>query len=299
MAVGSGGTVNFFDAIAANKAKSIVLFVLMFILYLAIIFVLSYMFDSGVGGVILGFIVLCFYAVLSYFMGSSIILSMSGAKKVTREAYPHLFVTVEGLCAANGLPVPEIYIVEDRSPNAFVVGRDPQHSALAVTTGLLEALNKEEQTAVIAHEVSHIANYDIRMMLIGITFVGAIALLAGVLRSVFYFGGGRRDRKGGGAIVIIALVLGILAPVFAQLIRFAISREREYLADANGARMTRRPDQLASALDKIARFGKPVDNATEATAPMYFSNPFKQDFFTLFATHPPIKERIKRLEQMT
>lgn len=290
---------NFFDAVAANKTKSFILFFIMFIIYAALVFFLSYAFDSGVGGIILGLIVLCFYGVISYFLGDSIILAISGAKKVTREEYPHLFVTVEGLCAANGLPLPQLYVIAEDAPNAFVVGRDPAHSSLVVTTALLQTLTKDELTAVLAHEVSHIANYDIRFMLISIAFVGAIALLAVFLRRIFIYGGSSRSRRGGGALVIIAIILSILAPLFAQMIRFAISREREYLADANGAKMTRQPQHLASALEKISKSSAIVDSANEATASMYFSNPFPKNIFTLFATHPPVEERVKRLRSMT
>ncbi len=292
--------INFFDAIAANKTKSFILFFIMFIIYVALIYFLSYVFESGLGGVIIGLVILGIYGIISYFLGDTLILLSSGAKKVTREGYPNLFVTVEGLCAANGLPVPEIYVIPEDAPNAFVVGRDPMHSSLVVTTALLQTLNKDELTAVLAHEVSHIANYDIRFILISIAFVGAISLLAVFLRRIFIYGGSSRSRKGGaGALVLIGLILSILAPIFAQLIRFAISREREYLADANGAKMTRQPQHLASALEKINRSSAIVDNANEATASMYFSNPFPKNIFSLFATHPPAEERIARLKKMS
>ncbi len=292
--------VSFFDEISANKRYSIVLLFCMFVLYLTLIWAISFVFEIGPFGVIIGFFVLVFYAFVSYFMGSDFILSLSGAKKVTRENYPYLFLTVDGLAAANGIKAPDIYIIEDPSPNAFVVGRNPNNSHLAVTRGLLDVMNKDELTAVLAHEISHIANYDIRFMLIAVAFAGAIAMLSDIMwRSMYYGNRGRNNEdKGGGLLMVIAIVLIVLAPVFSELIRFSISRKREYLADANGARMTRQPQNLASALEKIAKINKPVAAATDSTAPLYFSRPLTSSFFHLFSTHPPIEERIKKLRLM-
>ena len=293
--------ISFFDEIAANKGQSLVLLFCMFALYLALIWIISETFGIGIFAVIIGLIVLVFYAIIGYFMGSSIILGISGARKVTREEYPYLYLTVEGLCAANAIKPPQIYIIEDPSPNAFVVGRNPNNSSLAVTRGLIEILDKDELTAVLAHEISHIANYDIRFMLFAVVFAGAIAMLSDAVLRGFLRSGSGRDRRGGmpvGPLILIAIVFMILAPIFAELIRFAISRKREYLADANGARMTRAPHNLASALEKIAKINKPVANATDTTAPLYFSRPRPNRFYHIFSTHPPTEERIKKLRAM-
>ncbi len=289
--------INFFDEISANKHQSLFLIFFMFILYLVLIFVLSELFDFGIFGILLGFFVLVVYAFATYYIGSDMILGMSGAKQVLRENYPFLFLTVEGLAAANGIKPPNIYVIQDPSPNAFVVGRDPEHSSLAVTSSLLEVMDKNELTAVLAHEMSHIATYDIRFMLFSVVFAGSIAMLSDMVWRSMRYGGGR-DRKGSGLLFLIAIVLVVLAPIFSELIRFAISRKREYLADANGARMTRQPQYLASALEKIEKIKQPVAAATDATAPLYFSMPTNQSFFHLFSTHPPIEERIKKLREM-
>lgn len=291
--------INFFDQISANKARSAGLLVFMFLLYLAVIWAFSYFFEIGVVGIVVGFFVLLIYAFITYFAGDGIILGLSGAKKVARGDFPYLFLTVEGLCAANGIRMPEIYLIEDPSPNAFVVGRDPAHSSLAVTRGLLETMSKDELAGVIAHEISHIANYDVQFMLFAVVFAGAVAIISDFAWRSMRYSGGRRDNRGGGsALVIFAIILMVLAPVFSELIRLAISRQREYLADANGARMTRRPDSLAGALEKIARINKPVAAATDATAPLYFARPLSGSFLHLFSTHPPIEERIKKLRAM-
>ncbi len=294
------GKVSFFDAIAANKRNSLLLMFLMFVIFMGMSFAISYIFDIGICGPGLGFIFLIFYTVIVFFQGDRIILAMSGAKEVRREDYPFLFHTVEGLALASQIPVPKIYVMDDPSPNAFATGRDPEHSSVAVTTGLLKLLNREELEGVIAHEISHVANYDIRFSMIAVVFVGAIALLGDFAWRSIFWGGSGRKRDGIGAIAIIALVFVILAPIFATLVRFAISRQREYLADANGARLTRYPEGLASALDKIKAAAIPTRSASSTTAPLYFSNPFpgKASISAVFATHPPIDERAKRLRSM-
>jgi heat shock protein HtpX len=228
------------------------------------------------------------------------ILGMSGAKEAKKDEYPFLYNVVEGLAIASNIPMPKLYVIQDPSPNAFATGRDPQHASVAVTSGLLSMLKREELEGVIAHEISHIANFDIRFSMIAVVFVGAIALLGDMAWRMMYLGGGGRgrDRGGGGILIIIGLLFVILAPIFASLVRFAISRQREYLADANGARMTRYPAGLASALEKIKNAGIPTAGANDTTASLYFSNPFPNKLGFVFATHPPIDERIKRLKGM-
>ena len=293
--------ISFFDAIEANKRNSVILIAVMFLIFLAMIAAVSYIFDIGVCGPALGFFALLFYTVVVYFQGDSIILGMSGAKEAKKEQYPFLYNVVEGLALASQIPMPKLYIIDDPSPNAFATGRDPKHASVAVTTGLLNTLKREELEGVIAHEISHIANFDIRFAMLAVVFAGAIALLGDfVWRMVIYGGGGgRRDRGGGaGILVLIALFFVILAPIFAAFVRFAISRQREYLADANGVRLTRYPEGLASALEKIKGAGIPTRAANDTTASLYFSNPFPNKMGLIFATHPPIDERIKRLRSM-
>jgi len=291
--------VSFFDAIEANKRNSWILIAAMFVLFLAVISAFSYILDVGICGSVLGFFALIFYTVVVFYSGDKVILAATGAKEAKREEYPYLYNVVEGLSLASQIPMPKVYVVKDAGPNAFATGRDPEHASVAVTTGLLERLNRQELEGVVAHEISHVANFDIRFAMIAIVFVGAIALLGdSVARMVFWGGAGRNRRDGGGALVLIALVFVILAPIFAQLIRFALSRQREYLADANGARLTRYPEGLANALEKIKTANIPTKSASDTTASLFFSNPFPKKASFLAATHPPIDERIKKLRSM-
>jgi heat shock protein HtpX len=248
------------------------------------------------------------FALLSYYSATRITLAISGARPVTKEDEPELYRTVENLCIGAGLPMPQVYVIEDGSPNAFATGRDPDHAAVVVTRGLLQKLDHRELEGVIAHELSHIGNYDIRIMTIVVVLVGLIALLADLmLRFTIYGAGARRSnrgRSGGSAAIIIyaiAIVAIILTPIAAQLIRFALSRQREYLADASGALLTRYPEGLARALEKIAADPDPLEEANKATAHLYIVNPLhehKSFMNNLFATHPPIEERIALLRAM-
>ncbi len=292
--------ISFFDAAEANKRNSVILIAAMFFLFMATVAAVSYAFRIGLCGPVLGFFALLFYTLIVFYSGDSIILSMSGAKEAKKGDYPFLYNVVEGLAIASQIPMPKLYVIDDPSPNAFATGRDPKHASVAVTTGLLSMMKREELEGVVAHEISHVANFDIRFSMIAIVFVGAIALLGNFawrMMGVGFGGGGRRD-KGGGALILIALFFVILSPIFAQLVRFAISRQREYLADANGARLTRYPAGLASALEKIKTAGLPTRAANDTTASLYFSNPFPNKMGFLGSTHPPIDDRIKRLKAM-
>jgi heat shock protein HtpX len=258
---------------------------------------------SGLGGafgVFLGFIVSLIMSLVSYYSGSSLLLSSVGAREADPYQYPELVHIVEEVKLASGLPMPKVYVVPDPSPNAFASGRDPEHAVLAVNEGLLGMLNREELQGVVAHEMSHIQNRDI-------LYATLVSILLGMLiiASRFFFrfgifgGGGRRrnnDDSGGGWLMIIGIALAILAPIFGQLIQMAISRQREYLADASGAMMTRNPGGLASALRKISTTDIPSNKTNGAVAALYFAKPI--NVRTLFSTHPPIEERIARLEQM-
>ncbi len=237
----------------------------------------------------------------SYWFSDKIVLAMSSAHLVEFESNKELYRLVENLCITAGLPLPKIYIIDDTAPNAFATGRDPQHAVVAVTTGLLQKLDRSELEGVIAHELSHIGNRDILLSTVVVVLVGIVALLADFFRHSMWFGGGRRDseNKGGGAIMIIAILLSILAPFFAMLIQLAISRKREFLADADGALLTRYPEGLANALRKISADQEPLEVANRATAHLYITNPFKgQNVSKMFMTHPPVEERIAALMGM-
>lgn len=244
---------------------------------------------------------------VSYFYSDKIVLSMSGAVEAKRDEYRALYNSVENLSIASGLPKPKIYVIHDQAPNAFATGRDPKHAVVAATTGLLEILSEAELEGVIGHELSHVKNYDTRLMGVVSILAGSIAILADFfLRSLFW--GGRDDNRssGNGLMLILGIAAAILAPIAATLIQFAVSRRREFLADADGALLTRHPEALARALEKISMDRHQLKTASNATAHLYIENPFKTDskkkgasfFVKIFSTHPPAAERIKILRSM-
>ena len=239
------------------------------------------------------------------YSGGNLILNMTGAKPVTKKEHPHLYHTVEGLAIAAGVPTPKAYVIDDSALNAFATGRDPKNSVVVVTTGLLKKLNRQELEGVIAHEMSHIKNYDIRLMMLTTVLVGIVVLLSDFILRSFLWGAHGRRREAGNAtaiLILIGLILAILTPIVAHLIKLAVSRKREFLADATGALLTRYPEGLASALEKIKGDPDPlVDRANKATAHLFISTPFRREkgyVTNLFSTHPPIDERIKRLRRM-
>ena len=292
-----------YSQITSNKRQSVVLVMV----FITIIIALGYVFDmaSGSGdysGVFLAIILSFGMTMISYFQGDKIALWSSGAKPIAKEHSPYVYRMIENLCITSGLPMPKIYIIEDPAINAFATGRKPETASVAVTTGAIEKLTNEELEGVLAHEMSHIQNYDIRFMMLVAVLVGSISILANIfLRSRWL--PRRNDREGGnlGAIfMIIGIVLAILSPIVAELIKLAISRRREYLADASGSLLTRYPEGLASALEKIAAQSQPMANANNATAHLFFANPFSgKKISSFFSTHPPIEERIKKLRGMT
>lgn len=297
---------SFFDEIARNRMKSVILLFLFGLFFFVVITLVAYLFGFSLGvGLILAGILIIVYGIIVYATGDKFVLKMSGAKEADKAQYPTLYSAVEGLAASEQIPMPKVYIVNDPNPNAFATGRDKRHASIAVTTGLLSMMDRQELDGVIAHESSHIGNNDIQFMMVAVVFAGAIGIVAGIIRMSLLFGGfsGGRGRNNG-MLLLIGLVVGLLAPLFALLIRLAISRRREYMADANGARITRNPGSLASALKKIQNYTKapnaqPVKHANEVTASLYFSNPFKsKSLMNLFSTHPPIEDRIKKLESM-
>jgi heat shock protein HtpX len=292
-----------YEEINANKRRSFLLLFLfvLFLLFLGWVFGQAY--GSGGAGIFIALLLALFISFITFYWGDRMVLGISHARLVDRKENPYLANVVEGLAIAAGVPTPKAYIIEDSAPNAFATGRNPENSAIAVTTGLLDKLNRLELEGVVAHEMSHIKNYDIRYATLVVVLVGTIALLSDWMRRSFFFRGrrGRKGGAGGGIIILIALLLAILAPIVAQLIRLAISRQREYLADANGALLTRYPEGLASALEKISKDTEPLEVANKATAHLYIVNPLlehKGKLNDLFSTHPPAEERIRRLRAM-
>ena len=291
--------------IEQNKRKTVLLILLFGLLVLATGAAIGYL-NGGepVTGLVLAAIILAFYLPVTWMSASRQVLGMAGARPASREEYPQLYNIVEELCIPARLPMPKIYIVDDPSPNAFATGLKPEKGAVAFTTGLLERLNREELEGVAAHELAHIRNYDIRLMTVSIALISVIIVLADIGTRMLLAGRrGRSDRRGSNpAILIIALVLVILAPIAARLVHFAVSRNREYLADATAVEFTRNPVGLKNALLKIAQSDLDVQKAKQATAPLYFASPFskerKKRRAGLFDTHPPIEARIERLERM-
>jgi heat shock protein HtpX len=298
---------NIYSQITANKRKTWLIILLFVIFITTILFVYGKASGYGLSYAGIGLIFSGIMAFSSYYYSDKMILGMSGAKQIQKNDNPLLFRTVENLCIGAGIPMPKIYIIQDSAINAFATGRDPNHSVVCVTTGILDRLNKVELEGVIAHELSHIRNFDIRLMAIVVILVGLVALLADFFMRSLWLGGGRRDRSdrgnSGSIFLLIGIVLAILSPIIASLIQLAVSRKREFLADASGALLTRYPEGLASALEKISQDKEPLEAANNATAHLYIANPFKGKiqgswFANLFNTHPPIEERIKILRSM-
>jgi len=297
---------NAFDESAINKFKSYLLIFSFSLIIIALGYVFGRIYGRGNQGIIIFFMVLAFIlavilALVSYYLGDKAALNISSAYPANRKDHAHYINSVEGLAIAAQIPTPQIYVIPDQAINAFATGRDPEHASIAVTEGALKKLNRVELEGVIAHEMGHVKNYDMRLMTITVIMVGLIALLSDFFLRGLLFGGG--DDEGGGSsnivFLIVGIVLAILAPIIAQLIQLAISRKREYAADATGAILSRHPEGLASALKKIRKDGLETKHASKATAHMYISNPLKEGFWNnMFSTHPPLDERIRRLERM-
>jgi heat shock protein HtpX len=295
-----------FDEVRNNSLRSYALIIIFIILIGALGAAIGLFYNNTYVGLSLAVIFSIIYSLVGYYSGDKMILSMSKAKPVTKKEYPYLFHTVEGLAIAAGIPTPKTYVIEDSALNAFATGRDPKHASIAVTTGLLEKLNREELEGVVAHEMSHVKSFDIKFMMLVAVLVGIVTLLSDFLLRSFLWGkksdSDSRNSQAGIIFIVLGLVLAILTPLIGELTRLAISRKREYMADANGAILTRYPPGLANALRKISKDPDPlVDNANRATSHLFISTPFRKTkgFVTnLFSTHPPIQDRIKRLEQM-
>jgi heat shock protein HtpX len=299
-----------YEQISRNKWKSAALVVFFF----AFIFVLTWFFEYvtgwGKGGLALALLVAMGSALVGYYASDKIVLGISRARPVTKDEFPYLYNVVEGLAIAAGVPAPKCYVIDDTAPNAFAAGRKPETATICVTTGLLSKLNRVELEGVVAHEMSHIKNYDVRLQTLVVVMAGVVVLMSDwMLRSFLWGGGRRRSRSRGGSggaegiLVLVGLVLAVLSPFIATIIQLAVSRKREFLADANGAMLTRYPAGLASALRKISADTEPLEAANKATAHLWIINPLKDikgggGMNKLFSTHPPIEERIAALETM-
>ena len=296
-----------YTQIAKNKRKTVILIITFIIIIALIGWALGTIFEYGYSMIFLCLILASVMSLFSYYSGDKVALWTAGAKPIQKEQNKYVYRMVENLCITAGLPMPNIYIMNNDAINAFATGRDPKHASIAVTKGAIEKLENEELEGVIAHELSHIKNYDIRLMTVVVLCVGIIALLSNWFFRISFFGGGRKSSRGGGQLqiimLVISLVLIIFTPIIARLIKFSISRKREFLADASGALLTRYPEGLANALQKIeAQNIQPMKQANNATAHLYISNPFgnksKKGLARLFSTHPPIEERVAALKGM-
>ena len=299
---------------AANRRNSILLIVVVALLLGALGFTIGYgttgYVEGAFGVTTIAIVIAMLLSVGSYFAGDKLVLAASGAKEVSQQSAPQLMNVVQEMALAAGVPMPKVYIIDDTAPNAFATGRDPKHASVAITTGLLQKLDREELQGVIGHELSHVRNYDIRFSLLVAVLVGSIALLADFFLRFTFWGGGRRgggDRdKGGGGLAailfVVAIVLAIIAPFIARLVQLAVSRQREYLADASSVELTRNPRGLEQALAKIAGDQEVLEVANRATQHLYFTNPikkFEQRSSNMFSTHPNIVDRINRLRQLS
>jgi heat shock protein HtpX len=304
----------FYDQIGANKRNSFLLSLLVVLLFAILGFAIGYAISGSASGAlfVMGIAVLFggLAAVGSYFAGDSVVLSVSGAKEVDEASAPQLMNVVRELTIAANVPMPKVYVIDDSAPNAFATGRDPKHASVAITSGLLDKLDREELQGVLGHELSHVQNFDIRFAMIVGVLVGSIALMADFFLRFTFWGGGRSsrsDREGGGnglqaIMFVVAIVLSILAPIAARFVQLAVNRQREYLADASSVQLTRNPYGLERALAKISEDQEVLEVANRATQHMYFTNPikkFEQRASGLFSTHPPTIDRINRLRELT
>lgn len=283
-----------YKAISANKRNTVII---MFV-FIAIVAGIGFVASLALNDISITYGVMAvaaIYAIFQYYFATRLAVAMNGAVEIEKKDNPRLYRIVENLAISTGMPNPKVYIIEDSAPNAFATGRDPKHAVVGATTGLLDILDDRELNAVMAHEMGHVKNYDIRVSMISFGLVSAIGLLSDIVLRMLFFGDNRNNNTHP-AVYIIGLVVIILAPIIAMIVQMAVSRQREYLADATGALTTRDPDALASALEKLNQFGKPLKRQHSASANLFFSNPLTPSFLSkLFSTHPPLEERIARL----
>ena len=285
-----------YKQIAQNKRRTVLLMVVfvVFIGLLAVAFAAYYQDPFIALWTILAAIV---YAVIQYFAAGSIATTMVGATEITKKDNPRLYNIVENLSITTGLPMPKVYIIDDQAPNAFATGRDPKHAVVAATTGLLDIMDDKELTAVMAHEMSHVKNYDIRVSMIVFGLVCVVGLISDIAFRMMFYGNRRRDNEGSPVGYVLIAIAAILSPILAAVAQMAVSRQREYLADASSVNITRYPEGMISALKKLQSHSQPMKSQNTAAASMYINNPLRKGLFSdLFSTHPPIEKRIERLE---
>jgi len=294
--------VNVYEQVAHNKFRSGLIITLFVSFILGAVYLISQAFGYGNDFMVFALFISCFMSGASYFWGDKMVVALNSAKPANRKDYFDFYTVTENLSLANSIPMPKIYVIKSEAMNAFATGRDPKHALVCATTGLLEKLNRTELEAVIAHELSHIKNYDILLMMVVSILIGTLSIVINISTRASFFGGRKNnnDNNEGGAIfAIIGLILMIFAPIIAQLIQLAISRRREYLADASAVKLTRQPQGLIDALKKISEDSNKLETASTATASLYINNPFKGNkVASLFSTHPPIKDRIAALNKM-
>lgn len=287
-----------YSAIRANKRNTVIIMMVFLLLIGGLGALAGYLYDDYfITGIVLFIAII--YALIEYFAASRMAISMAGGREIKKQDNPTLWNVVENLAIANGQPMPRVFIVDDPSPNAFATGRNPQHSYVAATTGLLQLMDKRELTGVMAHEMSHVKNYDIRVSMIVFGLVSAVAFISDFFMRMAWLGGDSDDDDNGSAMLIFGLVAAILAPIVAGLVQLAVSRQREYLADSSAALLTRDPEGLAMALRKLQANSRPMRRQNTAMAHLYINNPLRSGFFSrIFSTHPPIEDRIARLQKI-
>ena len=284
-----------YKAIAANKRNTVLIMAVFIGIIGAIGWAVSYLYGNrSIAYIVI--VVAVIYAFIQYFIASKLLIASTGAVEIEKKDNPRYYRIVENLAITIGVQTPKVYIIDDPAPNAFASGRDPKHSIVAATSGLIELMNDQELEAVMAHEMGHVQNYDIRVSMIAFGLVSAIGFLTDIILRMLFFGGDRRDSNTSPIVLAIGIVVLILAPIVAVIVQLAVSRQREYLADATGALTTRNPEALESALTKLQQFGRPMKKQSTSSAHLFINDPLKPGLFSkLFSTHPPLADRIARL----
>ena len=285
-----------YKQIAENKRKTVIIIIGFVIMIGAIAGVFAYVYkDPWIA--VWTIVVAVLYALIQYYFAGNIAMMMTGAKEITKKDNPRLYNIVENLSITTGLPMPKVYVIDDKAPNAFATGRDPQHAAVAATTGLMDIMNDKELNAVMAHEMSHVKNYDIRVSMIVFGLVCVIGLVSDMAFRMMFYGNRRRNNEGSPVGYVLILVVAVLSPIVAAIAQMAVSRQREYLADASAVNITRYPEGMIDALKKLQSHSQPMKSQNIATEAMYINNPLRKGFFNnLLSSHPPIEKRIERLE---
>lgn len=285
-----------YKQIAQNKRRTIIIMFSFVVMIAAIAGIFAY-FYGDVWIMVGVLIVAIIYALIQYFIAGKAAMVMSGAKEIEKKDNPRLYNAVENLSITTGLPMPKVYLIDDPAPNAFATGRDPQHAMVAATTGLIDIMDDKELTAVMAHEMSHVKNYDIRVSMIVFGLTCVVGLVSDIAMRMMFYGNRRRDNEGSPVGYVLLLAVAILSPILAAIAQMAVSREREYLADASAVNITRYPEGMIDALKKLQSHSQPMKQQNTATEAMYINNPLRKGFLSnLFSTHPPIEKRIERLE---